>query len=229
MGLARIIPPIVLAAFPLMGQPSGEPGAPADFSLSSSAQEAGPRPMAEFLQQAKEYAGSHLPRGGDERVAVEPLRAFGTGERRGLMGRAEEVRNWRFTFRILEDPLMKMQGSRHLFIRHSDGTFQDAWITLFPVAPSKVLDPRRVETTLEQAIHRLHSAGHRDGFSEVALIHPAAAHYRDEPTYVFHCPQEKVNVGISAVTGALLWKRFFVEDRAASFSEDKGGMILYND
>jgi hypothetical protein len=159
-----------------------------------------------FVQRAEAFVASQAS--GGEGLAFSLCKVTGTSADSPWtpMQRADEVQNWKFVYRLGEEPALR---GRSLFVLYADGQFQEARKSCVPVMGSRAMDKTRVAVSLEEAIQKLNQAGFTSGFTEVSLFRPMHPAYPDEPTFVFYCQDGKTNVGISAQTGALLWKEVF--------------------
>jgi len=126
-----------------------------------------------------------------------------------LMHRAMDVQDWTFLYRVTHpDQTAPTHGGalqRSVTVHFAQGQFTELKWLQAPVMDCKSLEWRWIALSLDQAIGVLNRQGFQGGFSHLTLMRPLYAYHSDEFTYVFNCPLEKTVVGVSAVTGQVLW------------------------
>jgi hypothetical protein len=126
-----------------------------------------------------------------------------------LMHRAMDVQDWTFLYRVTHpDQTAPSHGGapqRSVTVHFAQGQFLELEWLQAPVMDCKSLEWRWMALSLDQAIGVLNRQGFQSGFSHLTLMRPLYGYHSDEFTYVFNCPQEQAVVGVSAVTGQVLW------------------------
>lgn len=164
-----------------------------------------------LILQADRFAAAAMAAAGDpEPVALYLIRGSGGSRTEGPLKRAVEIQHWVLTYRLLTpERTAPHHGGviqRSLQVTCEEGVFQPlAWLTV-PVMDFKSLDQLWITLPLADALQALEASGCKGGFHSVTLMRTLNPRYPDACTYVFTCPGDRVSVGISAQTGAVLWK-----------------------
>ena len=185
----RILPALCVAAC-AFGQPVDDPNA--------------------LIAQASAFARSTMEAQGDPEELELRILGATPGGASGAAHAAEDLRHWVLTYEV---PFPERTAPRHGGVaQHSvnvdwrQGGFTDfAWSPV-PVMACRSLQGVPIGVTVREAIRSLNGAGCTGGFSSVNLVWPADRRGQDGPAYVFLCAGDAASVGISAWTGALLWR-----------------------
>jgi hypothetical protein len=128
-----------------------------------------------------------------------------------LMTKATDVQHWTFLYQVNGarpgDVVADPQPKPHLSAQAecTQGVFKNFHFSDQPVKGVKSLEFTWVAVSLDNAIANLNANGFVRGFSSVELMRPDLANWPDDYVYVFNCPWERQEVGISCQTGAMAW------------------------
>jgi hypothetical protein len=159
-----------------------------------------------LLLQGERYSVHVLAAQGRNRpLELFKLTGRSLGPPEDLMHTGADIQNWTLIYRVGSGLVKDGAPIRSAYLRCERGEFENLDLSPVPVMDCKSLAWRWVTIPVDEAIHRLVDSGFSRGFSQVTLMRPMHPSYPDQPTYVFNCPIETSNVGISAQTGELLW------------------------
>lgn len=159
---------------------------------------------------ADRYTAQVMTSQGDQReINLFKINGRSLAQPGALMRRGVDVQNWTFIYRILDpagpDSSRTELPQRSVYVHCDRGEFTALDWSPVPVMDCRSLESRWIGISLDEAIRRLNDSGFSGGFSGVTLMRPMHPSYPDLCTYVFNCPTEHANVGISALTGEVLW------------------------
>jgi hypothetical protein len=136
-----------------------------------------------------------------------------------LMGKASDVLHWTFLYKIDttgqeslgpgDCPTAPAKPHVAVTAECTKGVFHDFHYSDKPVTGLKSLENTWLAVNLDAAVATLNANGYVRGFTSVSVERPDLANWPDDLVYVFNCPYERRQVGISCQTGALLWTYAF--------------------
>jgi hypothetical protein len=131
-----------------------------------------------------------------------------------LMTKATDVQHWIFQYKFSTtkdsqedslDPEGKPIHHAAVEAQCTQGVFSSFRYLSKPVTGTKSLEYTWVAVSLDNAIANLNTNGYVQGFTSVELVRPDLPNWPDDFVYLFNCPLERREVGISCQTGALAW------------------------
>lgn len=131
-----------------------------------------------------------------------------------LMHRAVDVGFWTFLYRINGQPepqpgpdCAPTAPNTHKAVTAecNRGVFGNFHFSDKPVQGLHSLENTWVAASLDAAVAGLNAAGYTRGFTSVSIERPDLAGWPDDLVYVFDCPLERRQVGVSCQTGQVTW------------------------
>jgi hypothetical protein len=131
-----------------------------------------------------------------------------------LMTKATDVQHWIFQYKFSPtktgqddslDPEAKPTPHAAVEAQCTQGIFNNFRYLSNAITGTKSLEYTWVAVSLDNAIASLNANGYLQGFTSVELVRPDLPNWPDDFVYVFNCPMERREVGISCQTGALAW------------------------